>query len=319
MTPARLRHHRGPRRFMDIVFAGTPPFAELALAALLDAGHRVKLVLTQPDRAAGRGRRSQASAVKRCATAHHLPLLQPVSLRDGAAATAIAAESPDVMVVAAYGLIIPSSILAIPSQGCVNIHASLLPRWRGAAPIQRALIAGDPETGITIMQMDAGLDTGPILRQQALAIAPDETAQTLHDRLAALGARMIVETLAAPRTPRPQPATSVTYAPKITRAEARIRWTEGAAEIERKIRAYDPEPGAFTACRGEELKIWRARVESAASAGAGTVLDADAAGIVVACGEGALRITELQRAGGRRLPARAFLAGHALQRGTILS
>jgi methionyl-tRNA formyltransferase len=304
---------------MNIVFAGTPPFAEAALAALVDAGHRIRLVLTQPDRGAGRGRHTRPSAVKRFATEHAFPLLQPASLRDSAAVSAIAEPSPDVMVVTAYGLLIPREVLAVPVHGCINIHASLLPRWRGAAPIQRALIAGDRETGITIMQMDEGLDTGPILRQGAIRIAPDDTAQTLHDRLAALGARLIVETLAAPRAPRPQPATGVTYANKIAREEARIRWTERAEQIERKIRAFDPEPGAFTSCRGESLKIWRARVASAAAPVPGSVLHADGAGIVVACGEGALRITELQRAGGRRLPAKAYLAGHALQRGTILS
>ena len=303
---------------MDIVFAGTPRFAEVALRALLDAGHRVPLVLTQPDRGAGRGRRVRPSPVKALAEHRSLPVLQPVSLRDQAVVDTIAQESPDVMVVAAYGLLIPKTILTLPRMGCLNIHASLLPRWRGAAPIQRALIAGDATTGISIMQMEEGLDTGPILLQEAVPIAPDDTAGTLHERLAALGARLIVEALASPRTPRPQGAVGATYAAKITKEEARIDWSRAAASIERQVRAFDPDPGAFTFLAGDMLKVWRAAVVSGASGTPGAVLDVDRQGVLVACGHDALRLTEMQRAGGKRLPAHAFLAGCPVERGTRL-
>ena len=303
---------------MDIVFAGTPRFAEVALRALLDAGHRVPLVLTQPDRGAGRGRRVRPSPVKALAEHRSLPVLQPVSLRDQAVVDTIAQESPDVMVVAAYGLLIPKTILTLPRMGCLNIHASLLPRWRGAAPIQRALIAGDTTTGISIMQMEEGLDTGPILLQEAVPIAPDDTAGTLHERLAALGARLIVEALASPLTPRPQGAVGATYAAKITKEEARIDWSRAAASIERQVRAFDPDPGAFTFLAGDMLKVWRAAVVSGASGAQGAVLDVDRQGVLVACGHDALRLTEMQRAGGKRLPAHAFLAGCPVERGTRL-
>lgn len=303
---------------MDIVFAGTPRFAEVALRALLDAGHRVPLVLTQPDRGAGRGRRVRPSPVKALAEQRSLPVLQPVSLRDQAVVDTIAQESPDVMVVAAYGLLIPKTILTLPRMGCLNIHASLLPRWRGAAPIQRALIAGDATTGISIMQMEEGLDTGPILLQEAVPIAPDDTAGTLHERLAALGARLIVEALASPLTPRPQGAVGATYAAKITKEEARIDWSRAAASIERQVRAFDPDPGAFTFLAGDMLKVWRAAVVSGASGTPGAVLDVDRQGVLVACGHDALRLTEMQRAGGKRLPAHAFLAGCPVERGTRL-
>ena len=303
---------------MDIVFAGTPRFAEVALRALLDAGHRVPLVLTQPDRGAGRGRRVRPSPVKALAEHRSLPVLQPVSLRDQAVVDTIAQESPDVMVVAAYGLLIPKTILTLPRMGCLNIHASLLPRWRGAAPIQRALIAGDTTTGISIMQMEEGLDTGPILLQEAVPIAPDDTAGTLHERLAALGARLIVEALASPLTPRPQGAVGATYAAKITKEEARIDWSRAAASIERQVRAFDPDPGAFTFLAGDMLKVWGAAVVSGASGTPGAVLDVDRQGVLVACGHDALRLTEMQRAGGKRLPAHAFLAGCPVERGTRL-
>ena len=303
---------------MDIVFAGTPRFAEVALRALLDAGHRVPLVLTQPDRGAGRGRRVRPSPVKALAEHRSLPVLQPVSLRDQAVVDTIAQESPDVMVVAAYGLLIPKTILTLPRMGCLNIHASLLPRWRGAAPIQRALIAGDATTGISIMQMEEGLDTGPILLQEAVPIAPDDTAGTLHERLAALGARLIVEALASPLTPRPQGAVGATYAAKITKEEARIDWSRAAASIERQVRAFDPDPGAFTFLAGDMLKVWGAAVVSGASGTPGAVLDVDRQGVLVACGHDALRLTEMQRAGGKRLPAHAFLAGCPVERGTRL-
>lgn len=300
---------------MDIVFAGTPRFAAVALEALLAAGHRVPLVLTQPDRPSGRGRTVQIPEVKRVALKHGCPVEQPMRLRDGELLRRISAIAPDVMVVAAYGLLVPEALLRLPARGCINIHASLLPRWRGAAPIQRAIIAGDATTGITIMQMDQGLDTGPILSQASIQITVEDTAQTLHDRLAALGARMIVDTLATAPASRPQPAEGVTYANKISKDEARIRWSEAAALIERRLRAFDPEPGAFTQYEGDVLKIWRARVETATHGAPGEVLRADSGGIVVRCGTDALRITELQRAGGRRIAAPAFLAGQRLSAG----
>lgn len=304
---------------MDIVFAGTPEFAAVALQALLDAGHRVRLVLTQPDRAAGRGRHLQLSAVKRLAMDRELAVMQPRSLRDGSVAAAIEHAAPDAMVVAAYGLLVPRAILALPRLGAINIHASLLPRWRGAAPIQRALIAGDAETGITIMQMDEGLDTGPILLQEAIAITPEETARSLHERLAAMGARLLVTALATRRAPHPQAMTGATYAPKIDKSEARIDWSERAALIERKVRAFDPEPGAYTTCAGEMLKIWRVRIQIGASGAPGAVLETGARGLLIACGADALWLAEVQRPGGRRLPVDAFLAGRRISCGTHLS
>lgn len=301
-----------------MVFAGTPRFAEVALQALLEAGHRIKLVLTQPDRASGRGRRVRPPPVKRLAQRHGLPVLQPTSLRDPGVLEAIATRSPDVMVVTAYGLLIPRAILNLPRRGCINIHASLLPRWRGAAPIQRALIAGDAETGITIMQMDEGLDTGPVLLQESIPIASDDTAGTLHDRLAILGARLVVEALARRCTPRPQGSAGISYAAKIDKDEARIDWSEDAALIERKLRAFDPEPGAYTRCGSDTLKIWRAHVESGVHGTPGAVLEIENEGILVACGSEGLRLTELQRAGGKRLPTAAFVAGYPFTPGTRL-
>ncbi|HET6493667.1 MAG TPA: methionyl-tRNA formyltransferase [Burkholderiales bacterium] len=303
---------------MNIVFAGTPEFAAVALDALIGAGHEVKLVLTQPDRAAGRGQRAQPSAVKRLALRHELSVLQPPSLEGPGVAVAIAQREPDAMVVAAYGLLVPSALLGVPRLGSINIHASLLPRWRGAAPIQRALIAGDAKTGITIMQMDEGLDTGPILLQETIPIGPEDTARSLGERLAALGGRLIVEALAAPHIPRPQGATGITYAAKIDKREAHIDWSESAAAIERKVRAFDPEPGAFTFCDGVMLKVWRASVERGVSSAPGEVCESGPRGMVVACGVDGLRLIEMQRAGGKRLLAPAFLAGHNVARGTRL-
>ena len=304
---------------MHIVFAGTPEFAAVALDALLRGGHEITLVLTQPDRPAGRGRKVQPSAVTRLAQRLGLPVLQPSSLKDGSVTATIAAQRPEAMVVAAYGLIVPKPMLDLPRLGCVNIHASLLPRWRGAAPIQRALLAGDTATGTTIMQMDEGLDTGAILLQEALPIGPNDTAQTLHDRLAALGARLIVRALAAPFAPRPQDAAQATYAEKIDKREARIEWTESAERIERKVRAFNPAPGAYTSLEGAVLKIWRATVERGIGAPPGEVCESGATGIVVACGANGLRLMELQRAGGKRLPVRAFVAGFNIARGARMS
>jgi len=303
---------------MKLIFAGTPAFAATALEALLAARHEVALVLTRPDRPAGRGLQPQPSAVKQLALARGLPLGQPAGLKDPQVQQQLRALEAEAMVVAAYGLILPPPVLAIPRRGCLNIHASLLPRWRGAAPIQRALLAGDPETGITIMQMDEGLDTGAILLQEKIAIDDEDTAQTLHDKLATLGARLIVQALATTPPPRAQDNARATYAAKIRKEEAMIDWAQAAPDIARRIRALNPAPGATTTVGGVRLKLWRARPEVAAGGAPGTVLAADAAGIVVACGNGALAIGELQKEGGRRLAAGAFLAGFALPAGARL-
>jgi len=302
---------------MKVVFAGTPEFAAPSLVALLAAGHEVPLVLTQPDRPAGRGLKPQPSAIKTLAVARGLSLQQPAAL-DADAIAAVSAVRPDVMVVAAYGLLVPAALLQLPPRGCVNVHASLLPRWRGAAPIERALLAGDEQTGITIMQMDAGLDTGAILLQEALAIGPEDTAGTLRARLSALGARLLVRALAAPAPPRAQDAARSTYARRIRKEEAEIDWQRPAAEIERQVRAFDPTPGAQTRYAGQPLKIWRARVEPGIAQAPGAVCSTGPDGIVVACGRDGLRIVELQRAGARRLTAAAFLAGAALGPGLRL-
>ncbi len=301
---------------MRLAFAGTPEFAARALGALLDAGHEVALVLTQPDRPAGRGLKLQPSAVKALAIAHRLPLAQPRGLRlDGkypadaqAARAALTAADPECIVVAAYGLILPAWTLALAPRGCVNLHASLLPRWRGAAPIQRAIEAGDAETGITLMQMDAGLDTGDMLLQRAIAIAPDDSAASLHDRLAALAAQLIVEAMAQPRwLTRPQPAEGVTYAAKIDKSEAPIDWRQPAPVIERRVRAFDPFPGASFTLDGETIKLWRADVVAGLGGRAGEVVRADGERWIVACGDGALGLRVLQRPGGRRIDVASFL------------
>ncbi|OIQ97714.1 methionyl-tRNA formyltransferase [mine drainage metagenome] len=305
---------------MRIVFAGTPEFAAVALEAILAAGHDVPLVLTQPDRPAGRGMKLAASAVKQLALQHGLPVYQPERLRDPASHEPIRAADAELMVVAAYGLILPQAVLALPRLGCINIHASLLPRWRGAAPIQRAILAGDRDTGITLMQMDAGLDTGAMLLQRSLAIEPTDTAATLHDKLAALGAQLIVEALTRPAQliPVPQPTEGVCYAAKIAKAEAALDWRRPAAELERQVRAFDPFPVATAAIRETPLKIWRA-VTTARSGGPGEVLAAGDSGIVVACGQDALCLTELQKPGSRRLTAGEFLRGFALNPGEVFS
>jgi methionyl-tRNA formyltransferase len=315
----------GPR--LRVAFAGTPEFAAVALRRLLEAGFDVPLVLTQPDRPAGRGLKLQASPVKQVAWGASIAVAQPRSLRlDGkfpddaaAARTALEAARPDALVVAAYGLILPAWVLALPRWGCLNVHASLLPRWRGAAPIQRAIEAGDAATGITIMQMDAGLDTGDMLLVERLPIAAGDTSASLHEQLASLGGRLVVQALeTASRgalTPRPQPNEGVTYAHKIDKAEARIDWSRGAAAIERKLRALDPAPGAWFEFAGEAVKAWRGRVVPAlAGAAAGEARIEDGRRLVVACGEGALELSELQRPGGRRQDAQAFVAATARQR-----
>ena len=319
---------------MRVVFAGTPEFARSALEAIAAAGgdFEVVLVLTQPDRPAGRGMKLQASAVKQCALAHGWAVAQPRSLRlDGkypedatAARDALLAARADVMVVAAYGLILPQWVLDTPRLGCLNIHASLLPRWRGAAPIHRAIEAGDVETGVTIMQMDAGLDTGDMLMEERVAIADDDSTARLHDRLAELGGRLIVEALHAAQAgtlkPVPQPQEGVTYAHKIEKHEAKIDWAQPAAVIARRIRAFDPFPGASSVIDGEVVKLWAARGEAHGAyrdAVPGTVLDAAPSGIRVATGEGQLIATELQRPGGKRLPAADFLRGFDLKAGQV--
>lgn len=318
---------------MRVVFAGTPEFARVALEQLLQAGYTVPLVLSQPDRPAGRGMKLQASPVKQCALEHGIAVAQPHSLRlDGKfpqeaaeARAALEAAQADVMVVAAYGLILPQWTLDLPRFGCLNIHASLLPRWRGAAPIHRAIEAGDAQTGVTIMQMDAGLDTGDMLLMEPLPIAADDTTASLHDKLATLGGHLIVQALqqasVARLQPTPQPEAGVTYAHKIEKAESSIDWQLPATVIGQRIRAFDPFPGASTVAQGETIKLWAAMLaDGAVPAGvrAGQIVQADAQGVVVACGEGALRLTVLQRAGGKRLPAADFLRGFALQPGMVL-
>lgn len=314
---------------MRVIFAGTPEFARVALERLHAAGFHVPLVLTQPDRPAGRGMKLQPSPVKQFALAHAIPVAQPRGLRlDGkypddaaAARDAIAAAQADVIVVAAYGLILPPWVLQAAPRGCINIHASLLPRWRGAAPIHRAIEAGDRETGVTIMQMDEGLDTGDMLLAESVAIGPGDTTGSLHDRLAVLGGRLVVEALELAACgglkPVPQPEAGTSYARKIDKAEAAIDWRQPALVIERRIRAFDPFPGATATLDGETVKVWGARLEdvSTGSTEPGTVIAADADGVRVACGQGVLVLTELQRAGGRRLAAADFLRGFPLQAG----
>ncbi|WP_312792570.1 methionyl-tRNA formyltransferase [Diaphorobacter nitroreducens] len=319
---------------MRVIFAGTPEFARVALERLLAAGFTVPLVLTQPDRPAGRGMKLQASPVKQCALQHGIAVAQPLSLRlDGkypedaaAAKAAIEAAQADVMVVAAYGLILPQWVLNTPRLGCLNIHASLLPRWRGAAPIHRAIEAGDAETGVTIMQMDAGLDTGDMLLLEKTAISPADTTATLHDRLAQLGGRLIVEALELAACgglkPTPQPAEGVSYAHKIDKAESTIDWNQPAEVIARRVRAFDPFPGAATTLGADAIKVWSCEIDSYSrtlDGACGQILFIDADGIGVACGAGSLlRLTVLQRAGGKRLPAADFLRGFPLAPGMVL-
>ncbi|MBE0623673.1 MAG: methionyl-tRNA formyltransferase [Burkholderiales bacterium] len=306
---------------MRLIFAGTPEFAARALAALHDARHEIALVLTQPDRPAGRGLKLATSAVKSLAQERGLAVYQPGSLKDAETLEVLRAAGADLMVVAAYGLILPPPALAVARLGAINIHASLLPRWRGAAPIQRAILAGDALTGITIMQMDRGLDTGPILAAESVAIEADDTGASLHAKLALLGARLIVDTIARLELgqlhAQPQAEAGASYAAKLTKAEAEIDWREGATEIERKVRAFDPLPGASTTIRGVALKIWNCRVV-ATEGEPGAILECGPGGIVVACGTGALRVQELQRPGSKRLSAARFLAGFPLAPGDRL-
>jgi len=329
---------------MRILFAGTPEFAAVAMQSLILAGHTLCGVLTQPDRPAGRGMKLQASAVKTLALQHHIAVEQPRSLRlDGkhpedalAAQKFIQAAKADVMVVAAYGLILPQWVLDTPRLGCLNIHASLLPRWRGAAPIHRAIEAGDTHTGVVIMQMDAGLDTGDMLVTQQIEIAPQDTTARLHDKLANAGGALIVQTLADAQANKlvrtPQPADGITYAHKIEKHEAALDWRLNAKQLAQRVRAFNPFPVATFHANGEVIKVWSAYAAADADADAdadtdtdtepttnvgGTVLSADDSGVRIACGDGVLCITELQKAGGKRLPVAEFLRGFDIAVGSV--
>ena len=315
-------------RLPTVVFAGTPPFAATALQALLAAGFRVPLVLTQPDRPAGRGMKLVPSAVKQAALAHGIEVFQPDSLKNDPAVLArLRAAAPDVMVVAAYGLLLPRAVLDIPPQGCLNIHASLLPRWRGAAPVQRAIEAGDACTGVCIMRMEEGLDTGPVLLRERVSIEAADTAATLHDKLMTAGARAIVAALQPGHLQEAiaQAPAGVTYAAKITRAEAALDFSQSAVQLARKLRAFDPAPGCSARIHGTLIKIWAGEplaprvspgiLAQAPDPTAGTIAEVGDDGIVIACGRGALRVTQLQKPGGKRLAARAFLPGFALHAG----
>jgi methionyl-tRNA formyltransferase len=305
---------------LDLVFMGTPAFAATILGGLIDARHAIRAVYTQPPRPAGRGHRLQASPVQQLAEIHGLMVRTPTRLRDAEAAAEFAALAADAAVVAAYGLILPEAMLTAPGFGCLNVHASLLPRWRGAAPVQHAILAGDPETGITIMQMTAGLDSGPILMRQALPIAPDATAASLTAALATLGGRLIVEALAAAAqrrlVPQPQPAEGVTYARKICRDEGRLDWRRPAVDLERRVRAFDPRPGAFFEYAGTPIRVLAAAVSpNPGPDKPGTVIDDR---LAIACGAGALRPLRLQRPGRFPLDTADFLRGFPIPRGSAL-
>ena len=308
---------------MKVIFAGTPDFAAAALKAIAAAGFEIPLVLTQPDRPKGRGMQLAPSPVKQAALELGLHVAQPEKLRNNAEALQMLKEvEADVMVVAAYGLILPQDVLDTPKHGCLNIHASLLPRWRGAAPIQRAIEAGDAETGVCIMQMDIGLDTGDVVSEHRYAIQPTDTANEVHDALMSLGAAAIVADLQQLKTEGrlksvKQPEEGVTYAQKLSKEEARINWSESAAVIERKIRAFNPVPAAWVEYQGKPMKIWRAEVV-VQQGRAGEVLSCSSDGLIVACGANALKITELQPSGSKRMNIAAFAAGHTVEAGTVL-
>ena len=308
---------------MKVIFAGTPDFAAAALKAIAAAGFEIPLVLTQPDRPKGRGMQLAPSPVKQAALELGLRVAQPEKLRNNAEALQMLKEvEADVMVVAAYGLILPQDVLDTPKHGCLNIHASLLPRWRGAAPIQRAIEAGDAETGVCIMQMDIGLDTGDVVSEHCYAIQPTDTANEVHDALMSLGAAAIVADLQQLKAEGrlksvKQPEEGVTYAQKLSKEEARINWSESTAVIERKIRAFNPVPAAWVEYQGKPMKIWRAEVV-AQQGRAGEVLSCSSDGLIVACGANALKITELQPSGSKRMNIAAFAAGHTVEAGTVL-
>ena len=292
-----------------LIFAGTPDFALASLQALVEAGYDVVAVMTQPDRPSGRGRKLTPSPVKKYAQASDIPVLQPVTLKDPAAIAAIEAFEPDLLVVAAYGLLLPAAALEVPRLGCLNVHASLLPRWRGAAPIQRAILSGDTESGVCLMQMEAGLDTGPVFAAETHEIGADETAGELHDALAALGGRLLTQHLEAildgTLAATPQDESQATYAAKFSRTDARLDWRESAEQLARVVRAFNPVPGAWFDMDGEAVKLWRAEVEPGVAGPAGVVVESRAEPLV-ACGDGALRLIELQRPGRRRIDGRAF-------------
>jgi methionyl-tRNA formyltransferase len=304
---------------LNLVFMGTPEFAATILEALIAAGHRIRAVYTQPPRPAGRGHRLQPSPVQGVAEQRTLPVRTPASLRSAEVQAEFAALATDAAVVAAYGLILPVPVLQAPRLGCLNVHASLLPRWRGAAPIQRAILAGDAETGVTITQMDQGLDTGPMLLRERIPIGPQMTAGDLTERLAALGGRLTLEALdglaRGGLAAQPQPKEGVAYAAKLRREEAWLDWRMPAAVLERQVRAFDPWPGAYFLGRGERIRVLRGEIASATAAAPGTVVDDN---LTIACGEGAFRPLILQRAGRGALDAAAFLRGFALPPGTVL-
>jgi len=303
---------------LRVLFAGTPEFAARCLATLLGSRHEVFCVMTQPDRPSGRGLTPSLSPVKRLAIDRGIRTLQPETLKDPNVQKEVKLLRPDAIVTAAFGLIFPQSVLEIPQRGAINVHASLLPRWRGAAPVQRALLAGDRETGVSIMQMDPGLDTGPVLLQERIPILDSDTAGTLTDRLAELGGKLVVRALDALEAGRltavPQPAEGMTYAPKLEKREFRVDWRQNGAAVDRQVRALDPSPGAGARVRGTELKIWACAVVEG-NGHPGEVLIADKRGLLVACGKGALQVLELQRPGGRRLNAADFLRGFQLSAG----
>ena len=309
---------------LKIIFAGTPEFAAVPLRALIAAAHEVVAVLTQPDRPAGRGRKIVASPVKQVALKHRLSIMQPASLKEAEVQQSLMALDADLMVVAAYGLLLPPAVLAIPPLGCINIHASLLPRWRGAAPIQRAILAGDRESGVTLMQMDRGLDTGAILSRTACVVHADDTAGALHDRLAQQGACALLRLLSSLQegtvSPQPQNEAEACYAPKLSKEEALIDWTQSAAWLDRMVRAFNPWPVAFSTLLGQRLRVRRAQplVEDSAELGPGSIVRTGPGGIDVQAGSGLLRLLEVQPAGGRVMSAADFLNARPLSAGMML-
>ena len=304
---------------MKVIFAGTPPFSVPALEALVNAGHEIGLVLTQPDRPAGRGMKNTASAVKLTAQKYGFVVLQPDSLKRPEVQARLSEIDADVMVVVAYGLILPLAVLSLPKYGCLNIHASLLPRWRGAAPVERAILAGDRDTGVSIMQMDQGLDTGAVVLRRSIAISEDDTAKIVREQLAELGAACILEVLGSTQQgsfyATPQNDLDATYAPKVDKREAEIDWQSSAEQIGRAVRAFNPYPGARSSIRGISVKIWKASIQADIRAQPGTIVAIERGGIVVACGQGGLILEVVQKAGSKSLSVEQFLSGHPLQCG----